>query len=1004
MVDPVTGGLIGWACGKLGDSVLKHLPGDRELSRQVDKAVAKWAKSLPKDRFVNPDALFPYVDPSTARTERPEYCALQAKLVKGGLPENQMWLAVFAESWRCVRAESEEPQPFFQLAESEASKDLEELAEATYNVCVKHEPIFKQAVIGTLGDIDAKIDDIRQYLREVLELRESPPGEKVKAMWPEVSLPLGGPKVSEPFAGRREELESLTAAMGGDRTAVAVVGMAGQGKSCLAGEWYTRGARPPEGVGLIWRKVYEAGYTFDRFVDELHVYLTGERIDRLEVTTIEARTQVVEAILRDKPCWIVLDGVERWLKRWVAEPDAGIEGLTADDRAAQDPVLDKFLKGASFWEKGSRLLLTTRAVPSALGENLPSMIGQQRQRERRLESLKPDEAAELLKELGVDGDEATILEAADAYGNHPYAVHVLGALIRDLYGGDVSRWEEVNPLREAKLEGLFERIIEHREQDLELLELVACSVGPAPVRMLAEKVVADEVEIRRKLAELAKWQMVEFDKGEAGQHTVVRKFLTERMGTENARETQKSIAGWWAEQDVPTRTVRIEQIRPLLRAVDHLLAAGDPDAATDILDTSRYVETYATVNGWLRVFGYLDEGIRISGEVIRVYVDLVETEGRRELRNDLAMSYNNRGNAYRAQGKLSESIADYGRAIEIYEQLVETEGRRELRNDLAKCYNNRGVAYRDQGNLSESIADYGRAIEIYEQLVETEGRRELRNDLASCYNNRGAAYRAQGKIGDAIADYGRAIEITEQLVEKEGRRELRNDLASCYNNRGIAYSDQGKLTESIADYGRAVAIYEQLVETEGRRDLRNDLASCYNNRGTALRTQGKLTEAIADYSRAIEIREQLVETEGRRELRWGLWRSLFNRVVARTRTEEWKEAGADIDKGGGLLRELISEGQRHVIGSFMQTAAFRCAHAQQLGDVTKAAPWANDAMRWFVEEVRAGRSTEMLLNRAGQFSGLVEGNLKVLLKNELDKGLWERFQEALKEAGVGGKS
>ena len=241
-------------------------------------------------------------------------------------------------------------------------------------------------------------------------------------------------------------------------------------------------------------------------------------------------------------------------------------------------------------------------------------------------------------------------------------------------------------------------------------------------------------------------------------------------------------------------------------------------------------------------------------------------------------------------------------------------------------------------------------------------------------------------------------------MEKEGRRELRNDLASCYNNRGIAYSDQGKLTESIADYGRAVAIYEQLVETEGRRDLRNDLASCYNNRGTALRTQGKLTEAIADYSRAIEIREQLVETEGRRELRWGLWRSLFNRVVARTRTEEWKEAGADIDKGGGLLRELISEGQRHVIGSFMQTAAFRCAHAQQLGDVTKAAPWANDAMRWFVEEVRAGRSTEMLLNRAGQFSGLVEGNLKVLLKNELDKGLWERFQEALKEAGVGGKS
>ena len=363
MVDPVTGGLIGWACGKLGDTVLKHLPGDRQLSKQLDKTVAQWAKSLPKDQFVDPDALFPYVDPSTAKTERPEYCALQAKLVKGGLPEKQMWHGVFVESWHCVRVDSEEPQPFFQLDESEASKDLEELAEATYEVCVRHEPIFKQAVIGTLGAIDGKIDDIHTYLREVLELRESAPGEKIKALWPEISLPLGGPKVSEPFGERQEELDSLTTAMSADKTVVAVVGMAGQGKSCLAGEWYKRGARPPEKIGLIWRKVYEAGYTFDRFVDELHLYLTGERIDRQALTTIEARTQIVEAILRDKPCWIVLDGVERWLNRWVAEPDAGIDGLTADDRAGQHPVLDKFLKGASFWDNGSRLLLTTRAVP-----------------------------------------------------------------------------------------------------------------------------------------------------------------------------------------------------------------------------------------------------------------------------------------------------------------------------------------------------------------------------------------------------------------------------------------------------------------------------------------------------------------------------------------------------------------------------------------------------------------------------------------------------------------
>ena len=196
--------------------------------------------------------------------------------------------------------------------------------------------------------------------------------------------------------------------------------------------------------------------------------------------------------------------------------------------------------------------------------------------------------------------------------------------------------------------------------------------------------------------------------------------------------------------------------------------------------------------------------------------------------------------------------------------------------------------------------------------------------------------------------------------------------------------------------GRAIEIREQLIEQEGRRELRNDLASCYNNRGTAFSGQGKLSESIADYDRAIKIIEQLVEHESRRELRWDLWSSLFNRAIVRVEMEEWKDAGADIDRGGGLLRELIEEGQRHVIGSFMRTAGFRCAYAGQLGDTAKSAQWANDAMRWFVEE---GRSNEVLLRAAGLFSGCFKVDLEVLLENGLDKGLWESFRGMLEEAG-----
>ncbi|MCX5645431.1 MAG: tetratricopeptide repeat protein [Phycisphaerae bacterium] len=880
-------------------------------------------------------------------------------------------------------------------------------------------------------------------LRDLKKLPSVEYRKRKLVLWPGVSLPRGGPKVSVPFAGREEELKELATGMSGDRKVVAVVGMAGQGKSCLVGEWYKRGAKPSQGVGLLWRKVYEAGYTFDRFIDELHLYLAGEPIDRMQVKTVRDRATIVENLLAAQPCWIVLDGVERWLKRWAADPDADAKDPTPDDRAGYDPVLDEFLKDACFWENGSRLLLTTHAVPSAFDENPPAMIGHRHGHEKRLTDLKPEEAIGLLDELDVKGTEKAKREAVSAYDCHAFAVHVLGVLIRDLYGGDVSRWRQVNPLQDKpELGGLFARIIDTCKEDLPLLEFVACSLGPAPVAMLAELVARDETSIRKSLAGLKKWQMVEFKGSGAEQHTLVRKFLTERMGQDEARAHQKRIAAWWTQRKTPTNPTEIEEVRSLLRAVEHLVAACDPDAAAAVFLAKPWPETGYCVGEWLWVFGYLDEGIRIEGLFIKAYMNLIDAEGRielrnelarhynnrglaltdqghlseaiadytqaievrdelveredrRELRNGLAMCYNNRGNALQDQGHLAQAIADFGHAIEITQGLVEREGRRELRNDLAMCYNNRGNALQDQGHLAQAIADYGHAIEIYEGLVEREGRRELRNNLARCYNNRGTALRVQGHLPEAIADHGRAIEIQEELVGREGHHEQRNDLAICYNNRGNALRVQGHLAETIADYSHAIEITQGLVEQEGRRELRNDLARCYNNRGAALRVQGHLTEAISDYGHAIEIREGLVEREGRRELRSDLESSLFNRALARSRTGEWQQAGADVEKGAALLRALVEEGQRHILRSLLQTLGFQCRYAKELDAPAKAVAGANEMMRWFLEEVEQDRTTEPLLKEAAGFAERVRGNQELLLGHGLDEALWRRFQSSL---------
>ncbi len=363
------------------------------------------------------------------------------------------------------------------------------------------------------------------------------------AVWPQFSVSFGGPKVCKPFVGRQEELRQLTKAMQGPRSVVAVVGMPGQGKSCLVGQWHMYEAKLPKGIGIFWRKVYETGYTFSRFLDQLQAYLTREKVDSHCVPK-EDQAAVIEGLLAKRPCWIILDGVERWLTRWANQPDAGVGVLTSDERAAQDPAFDKFLRSACFWNNGSRLLLTTRAIPSALDENPPVMIQHEAETDGRLTGLKADDAVRLLDEFNIKGQQNIKLEAVQAYGCHAYAVHVLGVLLRDLYGGNVSHWTEVTPLAKDKFTRLFERIIEHQSEDLALLEYLACSVEPATVAMLSDLTGLDHMKIRQSLARLTEWQMVEFDGERAEQHTVVRLFLRERMKPDRICTLRQAIATW----------------------------------------------------------------------------------------------------------------------------------------------------------------------------------------------------------------------------------------------------------------------------------------------------------------------------------------------------------------------------------------------------------------------------------------------------------------------------
>ena len=205
-------------------------------------------------------------------------------------------------------------------------------------------------------------------------------------------------------------------------------------------------------------------------------------------------------------------------------------------------------------------------------------------------------------------------------------------------------------------------------------------------------------------------------------------------------------------------------------------------------------------------------------EALDIYSRLV-TSGNKDLEPEVAKLCINKAFVHGSAGDLPGEVAMYDRAIEIRERLVNQEGRRELANNLAGSYQSKAVAVSALGDKRAAVSLYDRAIEIYERLVNQEGRRELANDLARSYQSKAAAVSALGDKRAAVSLYDRAIEIRERLVHQEGRRELAGDLARVQ----LYWADDARKIGRQGDAARVARAAIKTLESEISRTSRADL-------------------------------------------------------------------------------------------------------------------------------------------------------------------------------------
>ncbi len=191
-------------------------------------------------------------------------------------------------------------------------------------------------------------------------------------------------------------------------------------------------------------------------------------------------------------------------------------------------------------------------------------------------------------------------------------------------------------------------------------------------------------------------------------------------------------------------------------------------------------------------------------------------------------------------GIMAINLGFTDKAIEYYQKILATNNQSENKEniDLAVCYNNLGEAYR-------SKEENAKAIEYYEQAIyiDTAKFGDAYWKLGTYYSNLGLAYDSTGKYDAAIECYEKALSIYKDTIGEESE-----NAAKALNNLGLAYYRKGLYDDAVATCEKALSVYQKLYPGG-----HPDMAACNNSIGLVYYATGKFDEAIVCFEKALEI-------------------------------------------------------------------------------------------------------------------------------------------------------
>ncbi|HID99213.1 MAG TPA: tetratricopeptide repeat protein [Thiotrichaceae bacterium] len=397
--------------------------------------------------------------------------------------------------------------------------------------------------------------------------------------WVHNNLPITG----QHLFGRKGQIQQLDDAWNDPNIhIISLVAWAGVGKTALVKYWlqkmervHYRGAKRVYAITFYSQGTSDKSASAEPFIDKALRWF-GD-LNPTEGTS-EERGERLARLIKSERSLLLLDGIES-----LQHPPGPNEG------AFKEKSLKALIVGLATYNPG--LCVMTTRLPIKELEAFESHTSQQ----ISLKNLKLAEGVELLRSLGVKGDDNELEQATTEFNGHCFALTLLGSYISDAYDGDIRCRVEIGPLEEDERQGGHaRRIMEAYEKwfeegpMLDILLMLGLFNQPADadcikalrtppvIRDLTDNLMhLSTRDWQRTLNKLRRSQLLTEqnpkEKGTLDSHPLVREHFGSRLrerSLEAWREGHKRLYEY-LKNKTPKLPDTLDEMMPLYRAIVH---------------------------------------------------------------------------------------------------------------------------------------------------------------------------------------------------------------------------------------------------------------------------------------------------------------------------------------------------------------------------------------------------------------------------------------------------